>query len=188
MSELLFAFDEELSGETKTGGNSNFPKVGHAYIAEITTIEFNKGWINVGLKGVNYTAGQYDTLSYWKDGKFTVEQIQKLINNTIASNPKMKNAVGQKSMDLGKLANQGLQIGVVYKPDQEKNEATGAYEDNKWVTPGFSIAVEQAEDWDPDMVAYEAHRAKFWSDSDSGSAPVNTPVGAPVEDESELPF
>jgi hypothetical protein len=186
---LIFVFDEELNGEIKSGGNGNYPKLGHAYTCEITTVEEHKGWINIGVKGVGYTAGQYDKFSFWKAGKFTLEQIKKLANNVIASNPSMQGAIGKKDLDISKWANKGLKVGVVYKADQTKDEATGEYVESKFVTPGFSIAIDSVEGWDPDVEAYEAHRKRHWSEGgDQASAPV-TEAPVVVEDESDsLPF
>ncbi len=185
---LVIAFDEELNGEVKSGGN--FPKLGHAYTARITTVEESENgkWINVGIEGVDFEANQYDSLSYYINGKYTLEQLKKLSNNVIASNPSMSGAKGNKSMDMAKWSNKGLEIGVVYGIQKEA-DANGVYQDSKWVEPNFAIPVNSVEDWTPDIEAYEAHQAKFWDNSDDGEqqAPVSSTAPTMPADE-DLPF
>lgn len=188
MSNLTFAFDKPLtSGTTGTGGN--FPKLGHAYKAEIVGASENEAgtMVYVEIKGLDYTDGKFNhSFAFSRNSKFIVEEIERLTKNVIASNESMSGAIGQMSASIDKWNGKGLQIGVVFKAKDEPNEA-GQWAPGKWLTPDFSIPVDQVEEFEPKLAEYEAHRAKFWSDSDGGSAPVNTPV-APIEDESDLPF
>ena len=191
MSNLVFALEEKLTGENKGGGN--YPKAFHAYKAKITDVEENKGWINVKVEGINYTAGDYDALSFYADGKYTVEQIYKLANNVIASNEKMKGAVGMDTVDLSKWAGQDLKIGVVYKPAKRKDEVSGEYVETKWVEPAFSIPVDQVDDWEVDEEAYNAFMSTFWpattSDTPNQETKPESSSKPPVEPvDQQLPF
>lgn len=189
---LVFAFDEELTGQNS--GGKIYPRVGHAYKATITKVEeSDKGpFINVFITGNGYETGEYESFSLNKNSPYVIEQVQKLANNVIASNDVMQGAKGQKNLDLSKWNGKGLQIGVVYGIKKEKNDA-GVYVESKWSEPAYSIPVDDVDTFEPNMELYEAHRAKFWSDSGNTtqtatSTPQQVPTGAPVDDGMDLPF
>ncbi len=187
---FVIAFDNKVTGEVKSGGNNIYPRVGHAYIAEITDIEEFKGSHYIKIKGDNFTAGDYDSFRLSPNDNYMVEKAEKLANNVVASNESMKGAIGQESMDIYKWANKGLKVGVVYKV-KNVNDGNGNWIPSKFVEPSFSIPVEQVEAWEPDTKAYEAHQAKFYpkggneTPAPASSAPV-TGGALPVKD--ELPF
>ena len=185
---LTISLEKPITGNS--GGGGNFPRVGHAYIAELTTIEENGNYINCYLKGNNYTAGRFDAISFRKTDTKVIERITKFVNNLVASNEALDGAKGSKQIDLSKLANKGYLIGVVYKAKQENMGTPEApdWQDTKWVTPAFTITTSFVEDFDPDMDAYNAHQAKFWGAEEETAAAAAPVVETVKPTEDELPF
>lgn len=189
-----FGKDNAITGDVKKGGNGgDFPKLGHAYIGEITEVSENDAgtMIYIGLKGVTYQDGKFPySFAISRNSPYIVETIQKITNNVVASNEKMSGAKGKTNMDISKWNNQGLQIGVVFKAKDEKDEATGQWNQGRFLTPNFSIAVEAVADWDADMDAYQKHQERFWISPSDGKPVANkaeTPV-ANLPETDALPF
>ena len=188
MSNLKFAFDTELTG--KNAGGGNYPRFGHAYIAEITEVGENKGWININIKGDNYTAGEYDKLSTHENIPYLVDWVRKIANNVIASNEIMKGAIGKKDLDISKWSNAGLKVGVVYGQQFKYNKDTDTDEPTRYVEPKFTIPVEEVENWQVDQEAYDKFMAEYYPDAGKkADAPAEQKQEAPkTPTEDDLPF
>ena len=185
---LTFAFDEKLTGENKGGGN--FPRFGHAYIAEITEVGENKGWLNIEITGSNYTAGDYDKLSTHTNSPYLVEWVKKIANNVIASNEVMKGAIGKDSLDLSKWNGAGLKIGVVYGQQFNYDKDKGEEVPTRFVEPKYTIPVDQVADWEVDQKAYNEFMAEWYPDAGKKTeeAPKQEAPKAETPVDEELPF
>ncbi len=144
----------------------------------------------IRIKGVDYTANDFDAFRLNPNSSYVAEQGEKLANDLIASNDSMKGAVGVDNMNIYKWANKGLKIGVVYKA-KDVNDGNGNWSPGKFLEPHYSVAVSQVEDWTPDTKAHEDHQAKWFPKGGNNTTPAqaSTPApaaGLPVED--ELPF
>ena len=191
MGNFTFSFDKPLTAGTSENVG-NFPKLGHAYKAEIISVGENESgtMIYVEVKGIDYTDGTYNhSFAFSRNSPYVVDDIEKLCKNVIASNEKMQGAAGNKSMDISKWTGQGLRIGVVFKAKDE-NDGNGNWAPGKWLTIDRSITIDRVDEFVPDMDAYNAHQAKFWGDSTAPSKVEEKPVEPtgqePAED--ELPW
>ena len=180
---FIFKIDRPLTGTVSSG--ENYPRAFHAYKARIADVVSDKGYIKLKLEGIDYKAGQYDAISQKADSQYISDWIFKTGNAIAASNPSYAAAVGQTQLDLTKW--KGKEIGVVYKPQQRKDD-NGAYVDTKYSEPHYAIAISQVDDWKVDQAKYDA-----WQNSVKGggnpSYQANSGNSLPVEDDgSTLPF
>ena len=165
---MNFAFENGLTGKNE-GGGGNFPKVGHAYKATIREVEFNKGWYNIYMDGINFSAGDYACFSHHENSNYINDWVERIANNLIASNKKMEGAIGMKDMDISKWGGKGLEIGVVYGVRTEWDGSVDV--ETKWASPKFSIPISEVDEFVPDVKAYNDHQEKFWSDDAKADAP-----------------
>ena len=169
-----------------SGGGKPFVQPFHAYKARITKVEeSDKGWINVDIETIDAKSGQYDSLSVKSDSQYLVATVGKWANAIVRSNAQLASAGANTEIDMSKWV--GLEIGIVYQPQQEK--VGEQWVDGKFSTPHFAIPTSEVEDWDVDTVKYEAWRAKFWAKDDGAkpATPTETPASTlPVD--TELPF
>ena len=187
MSGLVFKLEKTITGVSAATG-TNFPKPYHAFKATITEVVVENGWIKVKLEGVDYKAGQYDAISQKADSQYVIDFVTKLANAVVASNESLKGAIGQGQVDLSKWAGKGYQVGVVYKPQQKKNDATGVWEDTKFCEPHYAINIADVDTWKVDQAKYDAWHAKYWGNGSTAtqSAPA-TNIPLPTNDD-DFPF
>ncbi len=198
MSNFTFAFDAPVTGDKPAGAGNGlpFPKLGHYYVGEITTVAENEyGFICIGLKSDQVDLKDHQNgISFKPTQKNAADIVFDMTNNLIMSNESMEGAVGAKDATISKWANKGLKIGFKF---EVQNENAGTKEHPNWVESKwlkistFTVDTKYAEEWEPKEEWNNAHRKAFWSDGGSSAAPANASTPAPAAGlpvDQELPF